>query len=295
MPAARGRRVGKRLVEFRFVRCANYCPAVGSLSARCVLGAQTALTPLTSTACTQHSAVALAERHRPPPEARMVVEEMTCRLCFGEADDGPPVQPCACRGSAKWIHKHRLKKWRRTSPKEDAAYRCGQQPVKTASLAIDQLQLVVTLTGFWDSCTHVPKATTPRVRKNSAELDMPPRLTRQRTSDTPLLMLATPPPVQRTGLSKDMGTVSVTPPTDTRICSKLEARSPVALPPKSYPLDPAPVLHLALNALAPLTQAEIQGVASKLPMAARAAAARAAAGRTAASLEAAAGRAAAGG
>ena len=56
----------------------------------------------------------------------MVVEEMACQLCFGEEDDGPLVQPCACRGSAKWIHKHCLKKWRRTSPKEDAAYRCGQ-------------------------------------------------------------------------------------------------------------------------------------------------------------------------
>ena len=227
--------------------------------------------------------------------AREEEDEKRCRLCLeGEADD-PLVQLCACRGSAKLVHRHCLEKWRRTSPKEDAAYRCGQQPVKTASLAIDQLQCVTTLCSFWDSCTDVPKATTHRVRKNSAELDMPPRLTRQRTSDTPLLMLATPPPVQRTGLSKDMGTVSVTPPTDTRICSKLEARSPVALPPKSCPLDPALVLHLALNALAPLTQAEIQGVASKLPMAARAAAARAAAGRTAASLEAAAGRAAAGG
>ena len=33
---------------------------------------------------------------------------------------------CACRGSQKWIHRHCLEKWRRTSPKEDAAYRCGQ-------------------------------------------------------------------------------------------------------------------------------------------------------------------------
>ena len=36
------------------------------------------------------------------------------------------MQPCACRGSAKFIHKACLEKWRRTSPKEDAAYRCGQ-------------------------------------------------------------------------------------------------------------------------------------------------------------------------
>ena len=56
----------------------------------------------------------------------MVVEERTCRLCWGDEDDGPLVQPCACRGSAKWIHKHCLEQWRRTSPREDAAYRCGQ-------------------------------------------------------------------------------------------------------------------------------------------------------------------------
>ena len=53
-------------------------------------------------------------------------EERTCRLCFGDAADGPLVQPCACRGSAKWIHQHCLEQWRRTGPREDAAYRCGQ-------------------------------------------------------------------------------------------------------------------------------------------------------------------------
>ena len=53
-------------------------------------------------------------------------QEETCRLCWGGVDDGPLVQPCACRGSAKLIHKHCLERWRRTSPKEDAAYRCGQ-------------------------------------------------------------------------------------------------------------------------------------------------------------------------
>ena len=60
------------------------------------------------------------------PAARMVVEEKTCRLCWGDEDDGPLVQPCACRGSAKLIHKHCLQEWRRTSPNQDAAYRCGQ-------------------------------------------------------------------------------------------------------------------------------------------------------------------------
>ena len=53
-------------------------------------------------------------------------DERTCRLCWGEEDEGPLVQPCACRGSQKWIHKHCLEKWRRTSPREDAAYRCGE-------------------------------------------------------------------------------------------------------------------------------------------------------------------------
>ena len=53
-------------------------------------------------------------------------EEERCRLCFGGEDDGKLVQPCACRGSAKFIHRRCLEKWRRTSPREDAAYRCGQ-------------------------------------------------------------------------------------------------------------------------------------------------------------------------
>ena len=56
----------------------------------------------------------------------MAVEEKTCRLCWGNEDDGPLVQPCACRGSAQWIHVHCLEQWRRTSPRKDAAYRCGQ-------------------------------------------------------------------------------------------------------------------------------------------------------------------------
>ena len=53
-------------------------------------------------------------------------EKNRCRLCWGDEDDSPLVQPCACRGSAKFIHKHCLEKWRRTSPREDTAYRCGQ-------------------------------------------------------------------------------------------------------------------------------------------------------------------------
>ena len=56
----------------------------------------------------------------------MVMEEKCCRLCLGDEGDGSLVQPCACRGTAMWIHGHCLEYWRRTSPKEDAAYRCGQ-------------------------------------------------------------------------------------------------------------------------------------------------------------------------
>ena len=53
------------------------------------------------------------------------MEETRCRLCLEGEEDGPLVQPCACSGSVKWIHEHCLEKWRRTGPKQDAAYRCG--------------------------------------------------------------------------------------------------------------------------------------------------------------------------
>ena len=53
-------------------------------------------------------------------------EDKTCRLCLGGEEDGPLVQPCACRGTATWAHSHCLDHWRRTSPRQDAAYRCGQ-------------------------------------------------------------------------------------------------------------------------------------------------------------------------
>ena len=52
--------------------------------------------------------------------------EKRCRLCYGGEEAGPLVQPCACRGSIRWIHEHCLTKWRCTSTNEDAAYRCGQ-------------------------------------------------------------------------------------------------------------------------------------------------------------------------
>ena len=53
-------------------------------------------------------------------------EEERCRICFWGHADGPLVQPCACRGSAKWVHSACLEIWRRMGPREDAAYRCGQ-------------------------------------------------------------------------------------------------------------------------------------------------------------------------
>ena len=61
-----------------------------------------------------------------PREDRTGEEEKTCRQCFGGDDDGPLVQPCACRGTAKWIHEQCLEQWRRTGGGEDTAHRCGQ-------------------------------------------------------------------------------------------------------------------------------------------------------------------------
>ena len=56
--------------------------------------------------------------------AVLMEEVRKCWVCYGE--DGLLVQQCACRGSTKWTHEHCLEGWRRTSVKEDAAYRCGQ-------------------------------------------------------------------------------------------------------------------------------------------------------------------------
>ena len=53
-------------------------------------------------------------------------DERKCRICLEGEGDGPLVQPCACRGTAMWAHNHCLEHWRRTGPKEDAAYRCGE-------------------------------------------------------------------------------------------------------------------------------------------------------------------------
>ena len=72
---------------------------------------------------TRHShMVPCAERKR----AREEEDETRCRVCLEGEDDGPLVQPCACSGSIKWIHEHCLERWRRMSPREDAAYCCGE-------------------------------------------------------------------------------------------------------------------------------------------------------------------------
>ena len=41
-----------------------------------------------------------------------------CWVCLEGEAGGPLVQLCACRGSAKWSHRHCLDRWRRTSPKQ---------------------------------------------------------------------------------------------------------------------------------------------------------------------------------
>ena len=48
--------------------------------------------------------------------AREEEDEKRCRLCLEGEADGPLVQLCACRGSAKLVHRRCLEKWRRTSP-----------------------------------------------------------------------------------------------------------------------------------------------------------------------------------
>ena len=59
-----------------------------------------------------------------PPEQN----ELICRICLegAELPSRPLVQPCACRGSSTWTHDDCLAHWRRTSDKDDAAYRCDQ-------------------------------------------------------------------------------------------------------------------------------------------------------------------------
>ena len=54
--------------------------------------------------------------------------EKKCRICLSDANDTDDllIQPCSCRGFLTWVHEKCLTRWRRTSEKDDAAYRCGQ-------------------------------------------------------------------------------------------------------------------------------------------------------------------------
>ena len=57
--------------------------------------------------------------------AALETQEERCWVCLEGEEGGPLVQLCACRGTNTWAHKHCVDEWRRTSPREDAAYRCG--------------------------------------------------------------------------------------------------------------------------------------------------------------------------
>ena len=39
--------------------------------------------------------------------------EAVCRICYGEGSCSDIVEPCACRGSVRWVHKSCLQSWQR--------------------------------------------------------------------------------------------------------------------------------------------------------------------------------------
>jgi hypothetical protein len=48
-----------------------------------------------------------------------------CRICFEiESDDDPFIQPCACKGTSKYIHLTCLEKWRNQAENQEARDRC---------------------------------------------------------------------------------------------------------------------------------------------------------------------------
>ncbi len=51
---------------------------------------------------------------------------MECRFCLlpQEADQNPLITPCACKGSAKYVHMNCLKTWRQTTENPEAVERC---------------------------------------------------------------------------------------------------------------------------------------------------------------------------
>ena len=77
----------------------------------------------TNALCWWSEALRMAPRTRAQRKrAREEEDERRCRLCLEGECEGALVQPCACRGTAMWAHNHCLEHWRRTGPKEDAAY-----------------------------------------------------------------------------------------------------------------------------------------------------------------------------
>ena len=48
-----------------------------------------------------------------------------CRICFEtEKPDDPFIQPCACKGTSKYIHESCLNTWRKTAENREARKRC---------------------------------------------------------------------------------------------------------------------------------------------------------------------------
>ena len=63
----------------------------------------------------------------------MSEEERTCRLRWGNEDDGPLVQPCASgRGSAQWIHEHCLATELKAQGKYDEAEQLYRKALEVA-------------------------------------------------------------------------------------------------------------------------------------------------------------------
>jgi hypothetical protein len=53
-------------------------------------------------------------------------EERQCRICFEGAEEEDLVRPCACRGSAAFIHIGCLKEWHRSTVKQSLVTQSGR-------------------------------------------------------------------------------------------------------------------------------------------------------------------------
>lgn len=49
----------------------------------------------------------------PAPAQEDEEDERICRYCFGDADEGTLIAPCACSGGQKWVHLNCLRRWQR--------------------------------------------------------------------------------------------------------------------------------------------------------------------------------------